>query len=232
MQNSIYQRMSSKRRLSILIITKNLELNRLNYINRNLIMTYSQCKDYIRSDYFRITGTRSDSLLKLFSLSFRDIGYRFLFWFRLAKCSNVIIFSIARVFYFFIKQRHHIDIARNTNIGYGCNIMHGGPVVINSSANIGDNVNIGQFCTIGSLFCNAATIGNNVYIGPSVCVVENVHIGEGATIGAGAVVVKDVEEGVTVAGNPARVISHKEPGRFVWRKWNKEWNKVKQNKDE
>ena len=44
-------------------------------------------------------------------------------------------------------------------------------------------------------------------------------IGDGATIGAGAVVVKDVEAGTTVAGNPAKVISRKEPGRLVYNKW-------------
>ena len=44
------------------------------------------------------------------------------------------------------------------------------------------------------------------------------------TIGAGAVVVKDVEPGVTVAGNPAHVISRKEPGRLIYRKWSRTLN--------
>ena len=105
--------------------------------------------------------------------------------------------------------------------------MHNGPIVINVSAEIGDNVDIYQYSTIGSMSLHAAKIGNNVYIGPSVCIVEDVKIGDGATIGAGAVVVKDVDAGTTVAGNPARVISHKEPGRFVWRCWDLEWNKYK-----
>ena len=115
--------------------------------------------------------------------------------------------------------RHHIDIERGTEIGYGFKIMHGGPIVINVSAKIGNNVNIGQFTTIGSLSLNAATIGDNVYIGPSVCIVENVHIGNNVTIGAGAVVVKDIPENCTAAGNPARMISMKTPGRFIWRRW-------------
>lgn len=51
------------------------------------------------------------------------------------------------------------------------------------------------------------------------CIVENVKIGDGATIGAGSVVVHDVPAGATVAGNPAKVISWKEPGRLVWHKW-------------
>ena len=76
---------------------------------------------------------------------------------------------------------------------------------------------------IFSPLLNTAKIGDNVYIGPSVCIVENIHIGNNATIGAGAIVVKDVPDDNTVAGNPARVISMKTPGRFIWRRWeNKE----------
>ena len=103
--------------------------------------------------------------------------------------------------------------------------MHNGPIVINVSAVIGDNVDIYQNTTIGSMFLKADQIGNNVYIGPSVCIVENVKIGDGATLGVGAVVVNDVEAGATVAGNSAKVISHKESGRLVWRRWNRKWNK-------
>ena len=117
-------------------------------------------------------------------------------------------------------EKYHIDIPRTTTIGYGFLLLHGGPVVINASAVIGNNVNFGHFSTVGSLYFHGATIDDEVYIGPSVCIVEGVHIGKGATIGAGAVVVNDVPAGATVAGVPARVVSHKEPGRFIWRKWN------------
>ena len=190
-------------------------------------MTYVQCKDYIKSDYYRIKGSRQSNLFKLYYGTFFHVGFRFLFWFRLAKCSNILISTIARIMYFLVGQNHNIDIPRRTQIGYGFNIMHGGPCVISASACLGDNIDFGQYSTIGSLYFNAATIGNNVYIGPSVCIVENVHIGEGVTIGAGSVVVKDAVGGVTIAGNPAKVISHKEPGRLIWRKWNRDWNNYK-----
>ncbi len=189
-------------------------------------MSFIQCKDFIRSDYYRVHGRRNDGILRMFSATFLDIGLRFLFWFRLAKCSNLFVGAIARAMYMHIRIKHKIDIDRNTEIGYGFRLPHGGPVVVNSSATIGNNVDLYQYTTIGSMFVNAALIGNEVYIGPSVSIVENVHIGDGVTIGAGAVVVKDIEGGVTVAGNPARVISHKEPGRFIWRKWNREWNRA------
>lgn len=190
-------------------------------------MTYRECLDYIRSDYYRVTGRRNDSLFKMWTHTILDGGFRFLFWFRLAKCNSLIRGGYARFRYRITGARMHIIIERSTEIGYGFRIVHGGPCVINASAKIGDNVDLYQYVTIGSMFMQAATIGDCVYIGPSVCIVENVKIGDGATIGAGAVVVKDVAAGSTVAGNPAHVISMKELGRLVWRRWNREWNKAK-----
>ncbi len=180
-------------------------------------MNLKECIEHIRSDYYRIEG-RVDHIAKMWIYTFRDTGFRFMFWFRLSQWAsrlNVIPRLICRS----IGQKHHIYIERCTHIGYGFRILHGGPVVINASTWIGNNVNICQFTTIGSLSMNAAKIGDNVYIGPSVCIVENVTIGNNATIGAGAVVVKDVPEDSTVAGNPAQVISMKTPGRFIWRRW-------------
>lgn len=190
-------------------------------------MTFTQCKDYIRSDYYRSKGSDTNSILKLYYASILNVGFRSLFWFRLTKCNNLFVQYLSRAILMHMRMKHKIDIDRNTNIGYGFRLPHGGPVVINVSAVIGDNVDMYQYSTIGSMTCNAAKIGNDVYIGPSVCIVENVHIGDGVTIGAGSVVVKDVEAGMTVAGNPAGVISHKKSGRLIWRKWNKEWNNYK-----
>ena len=189
-------------------------------------MKWMMCVDYIRSDYYRIKGDKDASLAKMFLYTGVDIGFRFLFWFRFAKWDSWLNI-IPRVVYRHLSLKHKIEIERITKIGYGFRIIHGGPVVINCSAVIGDNVDIYQYSTIGSSHLNGAHIGDCVYIGPSVCVVEGVTIGDGATIGAGSVVVKDVEAGCTVAGNPARVISHKTPGRLVWSRWDNRWNKSK-----
>lgn len=180
--------------------------------------------DYIRSDYYRITGRSNASLLHMWMAGILDVGFRFLFWWRLSKCNNKLVGGAGRVVSRWINVRHKISIERDTEIGYGFRIVHGGPVVVNASAVIGDNVDFFQFTTIGSITLHAAHIGNNVYIGPSVCIVENVPIGDGVTIGAGAVVVRDVEPGVTVSGNPAHVISRNEPGRLINRKWDRAMN--------
>lgn len=188
-------------------------------------MRYKECLDYIRSDYYRITEKKNVGIFRMWATTILDGGFHFLFWLRLSNCNNVILGGIARMFYQIIGLILHISIQRHTQIGYGLRIVHNGPIVLNVSATIGDNVNIYQNTTIGSMFLKAAQIGNNVYIGPSVCIVEDVKIGDGVTIGAGSVIVKDIEAGVTVAGNPAKVISHKEPGRLIWRRWNRKWNK-------
>lgn len=188
-------------------------------------MTYKECLDYIRSDYYRIRAKRDVGIFKMWFTTLLDRGFHFLFWLRLSNCNNIILGRVSRLLYQILGTITHISVHRHTKIGYGLRIVHNGPIVINVSASIGDNVDIYQYTTIGSMFMRAAQIGNNVYIGPSVCIIEDVKIGDGATIGAGAVVVRDVEEGCTVAGNPARVISHKEPGRLIWQRWDRAWNK-------
>jgi len=50
-------------------------------------------------------------------------------------------------------------------------------------------------------------IGDGAFIGTGAIILPGVHIGRDAVVAAGAVVAEDVEEGTTVGGVPARVIS-------------------------
>ena len=49
-------------------------------------------------------------------------------------------------------------------------------------------------------------VADDVWIGWNATVLKGVRVGEGSVIAPGAVVVRDVPAGVTVAGNPARVV--------------------------
>ena len=178
---------------------------------------YSDCITLIRSDYFRYVGYRR-SLLRMYFKALRSPSFALNFWLRLSTYKG-ILYPYCRFRLSLIANRYGLQIYPETKIGYGLYIGHGFGTIVNPTAVIGNNVNLSQFTTIGSNDGTSAVIGDNVYIGPSVCIVENVFIGANSTIGAGAVVVKDVPKNCTVAGVPAKVISEKEPGRFIKRRW-------------
>lgn len=53
-------------------------------------------------------------------------------------------------------------------------------------------------------------IGEDVWIGANVIVLPGRKIGSGAVVGAGSVVTKDVEPFTIVAGNPAKLVRHRD----------------------
>ena len=50
------------------------------------------------------------------------------------------------------------------------------------------------------------TVGNDCLIGASASIRQGLEIGSGATVGMGAVVIRNVDGGTIVAGNPAKEI--------------------------
>lgn len=59
-------------------------------------------------------------------------------------------------------------------------------------------------------------IGNNCFICTGVKIVGAVHIGNDVVVGANSVVVKSIyEDGVTIGGTPARIISHKDSNIYI-----------------
>jgi serine O-acetyltransferase len=172
---------------------------------------------YIKSDLYRYTG--KITFFIFLSHLLRQRGFKYTFWFRLAYSNNIILKIISKAMHNRLSNKYIILIPRGTKIGYGLYLGHATSIVVNPSAIIGNNCNLSQFTTIGSNEGNAAIIGDNVYIGPNVCIVENVVIGNNCTIGAGAVVTKNIFDNTTAAGVPAKTISQKEPGRYIFNKW-------------
>ena len=180
-------------------------------------MTLREVSKYIISDLYRYTGRIT---VWLFFRNFLfNRSFKYSFWFRLCKHKNPFIRFIARVNHRYLSIKLNIEIPAMTEIGYGLYLSHGTSIIINGTAKIGSNVNLSQFTTIGANENQAATIGDNVYIGPNVCLVENINIGNNVTIGAGAVVIRSISDNLTAAGVPAKIVSSKEPARYIKNRW-------------
>ncbi|SHH03859.1 acetyltransferase [Pedobacter caeni] len=74
--------------------------------------------------------------------------------------------------------------------------------VVEHECKIGDYVHIAP----GVVICGNVYIGENSFIGANTVIKQGVKIGSNVTIGAGSVVLNDVEDSLTVVGNPIRVI--------------------------
>lgn len=95
-------------------------------------------------------------------------------------------------------------IPPTTEIGEDTEIVHSVGIVLHQNTVIGKRCLIYQNVTIGN--ANGPKIGDDVIIGSNAVVLGDITVGDRAKIGAGAVVVKDVPEGVTVVGVPAKII--------------------------
>ena len=120
------------------------------------------------------------------------------------------LFLLARLVNHLSRFLTSIEIHPGAVIGRNFFIDHGF-VVIGESAEIGDDVTIYQHVTLGGT--NPAngipgkrhpTISDGVIIGSGAQVLGPITVGARARIGANAVVTKDVPEGATMVGIPAR----------------------------
>jgi acetyltransferase-like isoleucine patch superfamily enzyme len=59
----------------------------------------------------------------------------------------------------------------------------------------------------GAVVSGGVHLGRSSYIGARAAVRQNVRVGERALVGMGAVVLRDVDDGDTVVGNPARPLA-------------------------
>ncbi len=101
-------------------------------------------------------------------------------------------------------------IGRNASFEEGFVIMHSQGVVINASVRGGKNIVVESGVVIGAakngLPVEVPILKDNIFIGSGAKILGGITVGNNVKIGANAVVVKDVPDGATVVGIPARII--------------------------
>ncbi len=94
-----------------------------------------------------------------------------------------------------------IIIGENTIVGSGAMIVD------NDFHDLGKD---GVWTTDYQASARPVRIGRSVFIGARAIILKGVTIGDGAVIGAGAVLTRNVPQGATVAGNPAREVTRRQ----------------------
>ncbi len=109
-------------------------------------------------------------------------------------------------------------VSASAIVGSGTIVMQGSTV--NAKARIGENTIINNHSlvehgTIIGSHCHVATgaivngdcvLGDGVMLGSGAVVIQGIRVASGAVIGAAAVVIRDIQQDGTYAGNPARLI--------------------------
>lgn len=105
-------------------------------------------------------------------------------------------------------------IGRGAEFGPRFVLVHSHGVVINGAVRGGRNVMIEHQVTIGAERQKAPQLGDDVFVGAGAKIIGSVRVGSGVRVGANAVVVKDVPDGATAVGVPARYIFKTADGKM------------------
>lgn len=139
----------------------------------------------------------------VWALGFHKIAHRLF---------NARLYFLARLVNHFSRFMTAIDIHPGAKIGKNFFIDHGF-VVIGETTEIGDNVTMYQGSTLGGTNPTNGmggkrhpTIGDDVIVSLGAAILGPIMVGKGARIGANAVVTKEVPEGATMVGIPAKPV--------------------------
>lgn len=112
----------------------------------------------------------------------------------------------------------HAVVSRYAEIGRGTAVMPG--AVINACTRIGTGCIINTNCSVdhdceiedfvhiapGCALSGTVQVGSGSFLGTGARVIDQIKIGERVMVGAGAVVIRNLPDGCTAVGVPARII--------------------------
>lgn len=183
-----------------------------------MIETRKELKEYMKKDKEQL------GIKRLFPRPFTDEIWKYEIVLRKYEywiSQKNLLGNLIRLYYKI--KFHHLEVKLGIFIppnvcGKGLSIAHINCIEINQNAIIGENLRIHEGVTIGaSGGKDAPIIGNNVFLGSGCKVIGKVKIADHVAVGANAVVCKNIEEeGITVAGVPAKKVSNNNSDKFVY----------------
>lgn len=113
----------------------------------------------------------------------------------------------------------HIGMVRigdGVEIGANCTVVRAAldETKVGDHVKTDDHVHIAHNCSVGArtfiaagvVVSGSVTIGADVWIGPNATIVDYISVGDGAHVALGSVVLRPVDPGTRVLGNPAKRI--------------------------
>lgn len=158
-----------------------------------VIMSGSVLKHAIIGDYFLCNENAAIGDFS-FTITTDDEGNKF----RIPSMGRVVI-------------GNHVEVGACDDIAMGvC-----GDTILDDYVKLDGLVHIGHEThlhrnteiTAGAIVAGFVDMGENTYLGVNSCIRNRISLGSNCIIGMGAVATKAVEEGTTVAGNPARKLN-------------------------
>lgn len=104
----------------------------------------------------------------------------------------------------------HVDIGANTCVDRGTldDTVIEDHVKIDNLVHIAHNCRVeeGAFIIATAVLCGGVRVGPRTWIAPNASVREQLRVGADAVVGLGSTVIRDVPDGATVVGSPARQV--------------------------
>lgn len=129
------------------------------------------------------------------------------------KLLRVPLSVLYRMLYRKVRNTYGIDLPYSVKLGRRVVIEHQGAIIIHGDCVIGDDSIIRQGVTLGNRYLDrpldAPQLGKRVNVGAGAKILGGVSIGDDVTIGANAVVLKDIPDGQTAVGIPAKILAPK-----------------------
>jgi len=166
-------------------------------------MSFEECKSKIFSDLKRYSPDENN-LVKCYLM---NLGFRYSFWFRIAKYSaykkGILLFLVhvisraLLIIYFF---RYGTSISLRASIGPGICLRHLKGVIVAPETTIGMNCTLNKRVMVckacHSKHSGSPTIKNNVYIDENALIIGDIEVGNNAIIGCYSVVKKNISDNV------------------------------------